>query len=153
MRKAGTFSGKQSELWQLSLWPVTNNYYAEFHSRPKRKIRDENVWISVIWTFCDADSRWPEVDLDIASAFGMQMYRATAKITNQYSLHYWGLKWHILFSVCPAVPQPQSVVSLHQLCLLELPGEEPWHHPVDMTEERFLPQNLKTSTRYISTQA
>ena len=46
------------------------------------------VWICVIWTFCDADSRWPEVDLDIASAFGMQMYRATAKITNQYSLHY-----------------------------------------------------------------
>ena len=34
---------------------------------------------------------------------------------------------NILFSVCPAVPQSQSVVSLHQLCLLELPGEELCH--------------------------
>ena len=34
---------------------------------------------------------------------------------------------NILFSACPAVPQPQSVVSQHQLCLFELLGEEMCH--------------------------
>ena len=44
------------------------------------------------------------------------------------------------------MPQPQSVVSLHQLCLFELPGEELLNLTVDMIEERFLLQKLKTLT-------
>ena len=33
-------------------------------------------------------------------------------------------------SVCRAEPRPQSAVSPHPLCLLELPGEELYSHPV-----------------------
>ena len=46
------------------------------------------------------------------------------------------------------MPQPQSVVSLHQLCLFELPGEELLNLTVDMIEERFFAAEVKDINLY-----